>query len=211
MVENLDKRHTGTEKIILEAARLVFIRKGFDGARMQEIADEARINKALLHYYFRSKDKLFMAIFVDVIQAFISSSVKFIQDPGHSVFDKIRLFVEKYISLIQENPYLPGFILNELNQRPDRLVGIFKSSGLELDYFYSQIEKEVKEGKIEPVEPEHLLVNMISMCIFPFVGKPLINTIILSGSEKDFNLFIEERKKTIPEFIIDSIKKQKNK
>ena len=211
MVELLDQRHTGTEKIILEAARLVFIRKGFDGARMQEIADEARINKALLHYYFRSKDKLFMAIFVDVIQAFISSSVKFIQDPGHSVFDKIRLFVEKYISLIQENPYLPGFILNELNQRPDRLVGIFKSSGLELDYFYSQIEKEVKEGKIEPVEPEHLLVNMISMCIFPFVGKPLINTIILSGSEKDFNLFIEERKKTIPEFIIDSIKKQKNK
>jgi len=208
MVELLDQRHTGTEKIILEAARLVFIRKGFDGARMQEIADEARINKALLHYYFRSKDKLFMAIFVDIIQAFVSSSVKFIQDPGHSVFDKIRLFVEKYISLIQENPYLPGFILNELNQRPDRLVGIFKSSGLELDYFYSQIEKEVKEGKIEPVEPEHLLVNMISMCIFPFVGKPLINTIILSGSEKDFNLFIEERKKTISEFIINSIKKQ---
>jgi len=208
MVELLDQRHAGTEKIILEAARLVFIRKGFDGARMQEIADEARINKALLHYYFRSKDKLFMAIFVDIIQAFVSSSVKFIQDPGHSVFDKIRLFVEKYISLIQENPYLPGFILNELNQRPDRLVGIFKSSGLELDYFYSQIEKEVKEGKIEPVEPEHLLVNMISMCIFPFVGKPLINTIILSGSEKDFNLFIEERKKTISEFIINSIKKQ---
>ena len=211
MVDKLDKRHTDTEKIILEAARQVFIRKGFDGARMQEIADEANINKALLHYYFRSKDKLFMAIFVEVIQSFILTSVKLIQNPGHSVFDKIRLFVEKYISLIQENPYLPGFILNELNQRPDRLVGIFKRSGLELDYFYSQIEKEVKEGKIEPVEPEHLLVNMISMCIFPFVGKPLINTIILSGSEKDFNLFMEERKKTIPEFIINSIKKQKNK
>ena len=208
MVEKLYEKHTGTEKIILEAARQIFIRKGFDGARMQEIADEANINKALLHYYFRSKDKLFMAIFVDVIQAFISSSVKFIQDPGQSVFDKIRLFVEKYISLIQENPYLPGFILNELNQRPGRLVGVFKSSGLKLDYFYSQIEKEVKEGKIEPVEPEHLLVNMISMCIFPFVGKPMINTIILSYSEKDFNLFMEERKRTVPEFIINSIKKK---
>lgn len=208
MVEKLYEKHTGTEKIILEAARQIFIRKGFDGARMQEIADEANINKALLHYYFRSKDKLFMAIFVDVIQAFISSSVKFIQDPGQSVFDKIRLFVEKYISLIQENPYLPGFILNELNQRPGRLVGVFKSSGLKLDYFYSQIEKEVKEGKIEPVEPEHLLVNMISMCIFPFVGKPMINTIILSYSEKDFNLFMEERKRTVPEFIINSIRKK---
>ncbi len=208
MVEKLDKRHTGTEKIILEAARQVFIRKGFDGARMQEIADEANINKALLHYYFRSKDKLFMAIFVEVIQSFILSSVKLIQDPGHSVFDKIRLFVEKYISLIQENPYLPGFILNELNRRPDRLVGIFKSSGLELDYFFSQIEKEIREGKIKPVEPEHLLINMISMCVFPFVGKPMINTIILSYSEKDFNLFMEERKRTIPEFIINSIKKQ---
>ena len=208
MVEKLDKRHTGTEKIILEAARQVFIRKGFDGARMQEIADEANINKALLHYYFRSKDKLFMVIFVDVIQTFLLSSVKLIQNPGHSVFDKIRLFVEKYISLIQENPYLPGFILNELNRRPDRLVGIFKSSGLELDYFFSQIEKEIREGKIKPVEPEHLLINMISMCVFPFVGKPMINTIILSYSEKDFNLFMEERKRTIPEFIINSIKKQ---
>jgi len=69
MVDELDKRHTDTEKIILEAARQVFIRKGFDGARMQEIADEANINKALLHYYFRSKDKLFMAIFVEVIQS----------------------------------------------------------------------------------------------------------------------------------------------
>ncbi len=209
MVEKLDKRHTSTEKIILEAARQVFIRKGFDGARMQEIADEANINKALLHYYFRNKDKLFMAIFVEVIQSFILSTVKLIRNPGHSVFDKIRLFVEKYISFIQGNPYLPGFILNELNRRPDRLVGIFKSSGLELDYFYSQIEKEIREGKIEPVEPEHLLINMISMCIFPFVGKPMINTIILSNSEKDFNLFMEERKRTIPEFIINSIKKQK--
>ncbi|MBE9511236.1 MAG: TetR/AcrR family transcriptional regulator [Bacteroidetes bacterium] len=209
MVEKIDKRHTGTEKIILDAARHVFIRKGFDGARMQEIANEANINKALLHYYFRNKDKLFMAIFVEVIQSFILSTVKLIRNPGHSVFDKIRLFVEKYISFIQGNPYLPGFILNELNRRPDRLVGIFKSSGLELDYFYSQIEKEIREGKIEPVEPEHLLINMISMCIFPFVGKPMINTIILSNSEKDFNLFMEERKRTIPEFIINSIKKQK--
>lgn len=208
MVEELDKKHTGTEKIILDAARKVFIRKGFDGARMQEIADEANINKALLHYYFRSKDKLFMAIFVEVIQSFISSSVKLIQDPGHSVFDKIRLFVEKYISLIQENPYLPGFILNELNRRPDRLVGIFKSSGLKLDNFYSQIKEEIREGKINPVEPEHLLINMISMCIFPFIGKPIINTIILPATEKDFNLFIEERKRTVPEFIINSIKKQ---
>ena len=211
MVESLNQRHSDTEKIILETARQVFIRKGFDGARMQEIADEANINKALLHYYFRSKDKLFMAIFVDVIQTFISSSIKFIQEPGQNIFEKIKLFVEKYITLIQENPYLPGFILNELNQRPDRLVGVFKSSGLELDYFYSQIEKEIKEGKIEPVEPEHLFVNMISMCLFPFVGKPMINTIILSGSEKDFNLFMEERKRTVPEFIINSIKKQKNK
>jgi len=207
MVDELGKRHTDTEKIILEAATQVFIKKGFDGARMQEIADEANINKALLHYYFRSKDKLFMAIFVEVIQLFILTSVKLIRNPGHSVFDKIRLFVEKYISFIQENPYIPGFILNELNRRPERLVGIFKSSGLELDFLYNQIEKEIREGKIKPVKPEHLLINMISMCIFPFIGKPMVNKIILSGSEKDFNLFMEERKKTIPEFIINSIKK----
>ena len=65
-----------TEQLILEAAKKVFFNKGFDGARMQEIADVAGINKALLHYYFRSKDKLFEAIFFDAFQQFIPRVVE---------------------------------------------------------------------------------------------------------------------------------------
>jgi TetR/AcrR family transcriptional regulator len=63
--------YSETERKILQAAREVFQRKGLYGARMQEIADAAGINKALLHYYFRNKDKLFDAIFSDVFQNFI--------------------------------------------------------------------------------------------------------------------------------------------
>lgn len=207
MVEKIDKKHTGTEKIILDAARQVFIRKGFDGARMQEIANEANINKALLHYYFRSKDKLFMAIFIGVIQSFLTSTIELIHNPEHTLFEKIRLFVEKYISMLQKNPYLPGFILNELNRRPERIIGIFKSPGLDTHDFNNLVRDEIRKGNIRDIEPEQLLINMISMCLFPFIGKPLINTIILQNLDKDFNLFMEERKRTVPEFIINSIKK----
>ena len=105
-----DIKKDTTEEKILDAAQTVFTRKGMDGARMQEIANEAGINKALLHYYFRSKQKLFEAIFKQVfkqifpdIKAFIHSEIP--------LEKKLGIFVEKYIDLLMKNPFLPSFSL----------------------------------------------------------------------------------------------------
>ncbi len=110
-----------TEDRILEAAKEVFIAKGFDGARMQEIADTAEINKALLHYYFRNKDKLFEAVFEETLLQIGPMVLSFVNEPI-PLEVKIWKFVDDYIEIIRNNPKLPLFILNEIHVNPDRIL-----------------------------------------------------------------------------------------
>ena len=84
---------------------------------------------------------------------------------------------------------------------------MFMDSGIKPEVFFQQIEQEIKAGKIIPVSPVHLIVNMISMCIFPFIARPLISGFLMKD-RKDYDEFLEERKKELPKFIINSIRKQ---
>jgi len=205
--KNLDKK-PDTEAVIFEAAKKVFGRKGLDGARMQEIADEAGINKALLHYYFRSKEKLFEAVLTDIFQSFFPKAMIIMADPDILLQEKIERFVDIYISLIQENPYMPGFMAHEITKGgAEKIIGIFRESGIRPDIFFRQVEKEIKKGNIHPVHPLHLVVNMISMCIFPFIAKPILSGFLFKDTA-DLDVFLEERKKEIPRFIINSIQKK---
>src|SRR6478672_7495746 len=113
----VNTRDQSTEEKILSAARKVFLNKGMDGARMQDIADEAGINKALLHYYFRSKDKLFEQIFMEVASAFLPKIFSILESE-QTLFEKIELFCSEYISQEIKTPYVPIFILNEINRQP---------------------------------------------------------------------------------------------
>jgi TetR/AcrR family transcriptional regulator len=205
MVKRKDDR--GAEQKILAAARKIFTTKGMAGARMQEIADEAGMNKALLHYYFRDKDKLFEAIFMDEAQRFFPK-INAIFQSDDPLFEKIEKFVFEYIGEMQENPYLPWFVLNEVNRDPDHFMKKVLGDGNRPKpaKFLEQIEKEIKKGRIKRIEPIHLLMNLLSMTIFPFIARPMM-TRNLHLSESQFRKAMEERKKEIPRFIIDSIKK----
>ncbi len=200
-----------TEELIFDAAREVFIEKGFEGARMQDISDRAGINKALLHYYYRTKEKLFASIFELVMKQAIPSMVKFMESEM-SLFQKIEYFVENYISLIQKNPYIPFFVLTEINRNPDNIANIFKKIFDKKDNPFKKFSKlindEVEKGVINPIEPEQLIVNMIAMCLFPFIARPIIQTIIFEGDKARYNDFIESRKKEVYKFIIHSIEKR---
>jgi AcrR family transcriptional regulator len=200
------EKDKSTEEKILDAARKVFVLKGLDGARMQDIADEAGINKALLHYYFRTKDKLFEMIFMETVGK-IFPRFEMILLSDMDLFDKIRQIVSSYIEVIIHNPYLPLFVLNEMNKNPEfGIVDFFKvQRPMIIHRFMEDIEKEVSKGTIKAVSPAHLLVNMMSMCIFPFVAKPVIN-IMLDLDELQFRNMMEQRKRVVAEFIIESIK-----
>jgi len=190
--------------MILEAARKVFIRKGYTGSTMQEIADEAGINKSLLHYYFRSKERLFEAVFVSAFKQFVPM-IGQIMTSGISFFDKITGFVDTYLDMLLKNPYLPGFILHEINRNPDWLIRMFKDVGFQTQMIVTMIEKEISDGNIRPVNPYHFIPNLLSMCLFPFISRPILKEILIDSYTKDFEAYIEERKKEIPEFIKHSI------
>jgi AcrR family transcriptional regulator len=203
----MPEKELSTEQMILEAAKTIFIRKGMDGARMQEIADEAGINKALLHYYFRSKDKLFEAIFQDAILKFIPDMMEMLQSEL-PLFKKIEIFAGKYIDAFTENPFIPGFIMHELSRDPSKIASMVKNSGVRPETFISQIKKEIETGSIVPIDPYHLIVNILSMCIFPFAARPILMNVLFRNDPNAFAGFITQRKKEVPEFIINAIKKK---
>ncbi|MCZ4319097.1 TetR/AcrR family transcriptional regulator [Aequorivita viscosa] len=200
------KKNKDTEGEILKAAKGVFQKKGMDGARMQEIADEAGINKAMLHYYYRSKQLLFEAVFSNAFSLLAPQLNKVLNDDS-SIEEKVKNFTSNYISFISKHPYLPNFIIQELNRNPKFFEKIQQTAAFPtLEKFKSQVAAEVEEGILKPIDGEQLFINIISLNIFPFVATPLIKG-FLKIDEKGFKQLMEKRKTAVSEFIINSIKK----
>ena len=194
-----------TENKILNAAKSVFQTKGMDGARMQEIADEAGINKALLHYYYRSKQVLFEAVFTSAF-SLIAPQLSKILNSDTDLFEKIRNFSENYVSFIMKHPYLPNFIIQELNRNPDFLKKIqSKKNFPKLMGLKEQVEDYVARGLIRPIKAEQLFINLISLNLFPIIGSPLLKA-FLELSDQQYKAMMEERKTEVADFIIQSIK-----
>ncbi|MCX6165585.1 MAG: TetR/AcrR family transcriptional regulator [Ignavibacteriae bacterium] len=194
-----------TEKRILDAARKIFHIKGFSGARMQEIADEAKINKAMLNYYYRSKDKLFEAVFKEAAQNFFPKVFQLVNS-DLPLFEKIEFFVDNYLTFLQNNMCIPGFMINELAQNPQRLKDFFADNKIRPpEKFLQEIKDAVASGLIIPIEPQTLVLNILSLCIFPIVAKPIIETVFNLNDEM-YSQMIEERKKQIAKFVINAIK-----
>ena len=206
--KSMSEADHNTEQAILEAAKKVFVRKGLDGARMQEIADEAGINKALLHYYFRTKEKLFESIFSQVIQGFAPCIVA-IMTSELPLFSKVEIFADSYIDLLRENPYVPNFLVNENNRNPERFVNMLKGQGVNPNILRDQITREFEAGIICETTVEELMVNLVSLCVFPFVARNIFCNMFGLNIE-EYNAFLLNRKKEIPKLIIGSLQ-PKNK
>jgi TetR/AcrR family transcriptional regulator len=192
-----------TEQLILEAARKVFIHKGFAGARMQEIADEAGINKALLHYYFRSKDQLFDAVFTQAVASFLPT-IKNVLEAVMPFKEKIVLFVETYVEILKANPHIPGFVIHELNTDAGRFVDKLKNFGINPEVLIEQIRLESESGQIRPIKGDHFIVNLLGMCLFPFIARPVVQG-LLKKNDEQYALFLDERKKEVVQFVMHSI------
>ncbi len=193
-----------TENQILTSARDVFIAKGYEGARMQEIADRAGINKALLHYYFRSKENLFDAVFSEVA-SHLFPAMKQLLESDLGLKEKITFFVKIYLKALNENPYIPAFVINTLNTNPDGFLKYIKKAGVNPLLLQKQIEDEAGRGLIRAVKAEHLLVNIIAMCIFPFVARPIVQN-IFEMNDEEYRFYLESRETEIIDFVLKSIR-----
>ena len=200
-----------TEEKILAAAKKVIFSKGYAGARMQDIADEAGINKALLHYYFRSKDKLFEMIFRDAIGKLMPQISSIFSDNTLSFDDKIRAFCRSYISTWLEHPFVPMFVLHELHSNPGKATAqLFDKEKFRpiREHILSSIETAVKRKVIRKVDPYQLFLNMVSLCLFPFMGAPMFKK-VAGIDNKQFDSMMQQRANEVSEFIIESIKYRK--
>lgn len=174
MSGGLDK---GTEKQILDAAYKVIIQKGKQGARMQEIADVAGVNKALLHYYFRSKDKLYEAVLQNALTEIfkhVTSNVDF----SLPFKDLLASFIRNHIHAIREGGDILKFFLSEVWTNKDELVPKLReflqtADGSLPKLFQARVKKAVKDREIRNVEPFHLLMNIISLDVFFHIVGPL--------------------------------------
>ena len=191
-----------TEGQILDAAKNVFQSKGMDGARMQEIADKAGINKAMLHYYYRNKQLLFEAVFKQAF-SLLAPQLNAILNDDSSIEDKIRNFTSNYTSFMTKHPYLPNFILQELNRNPEFILKIKDNPGFpNLDKFKIQVAHEVEIGILKPINAAQLFMNIMALNIFPFVAKPLF--MAFTNTDKEgYNQLMENRKTEVSSFIIN--------
>ena len=180
MVKLKSQQRLSTEEQILAVAKEVFTRKGYAATRMQEIADQAEINKAMLHYYFRSKEKLFNAILEKTIAEIAPRFTAALRQKG-TTLQRIENIVRTYIQTIRANPHMPIFILHELSQNRTDFIATIKSKLTEYpDFtdFFQQMQTEMQAGEIREYNPLHLLLNVMSMCIFPFIARPIFSNIV---------------------------------
>lgn len=197
----MEKNNSTEEKIKIAATR-IFLKKGFAGARTRDIAQEAGINLALLNYYFRSKEKLFEMVMLDSVRNFFPNVKDIFNDEKLSIDQKLQFLTNKYIDLVEQNPNLPFFVLGEIQSNPDDFfekIGV-PSYFLQSSNFYRQIAHLLHEEGGKTVDTKQLFINILSMILFPFMGKPMINK-FLGLDEDAWKKLNDERRRLIPLWI----------
>lgn len=175
-----------TELHIIEVARQVFLEKGFAETNMSDIAARAGINRSGLHYYFRTKDRMFEAVFADIISSFVPTIHQIVlQDKP--VSERISEIADVYFSVMQKNPLLPVFVVREIQRDTPHLL--YTISKMETGQYIGKIKETLQEemacGKIKQVPIEFIPYTFYGLLFAPFLSKPLAD-VIFSTSDAGF-------------------------
>lgn len=198
------KDQLDTEEQIFEAASRIFQQKGYAGARMQEIADEAEINKSMLHYYYRSKSKLFTKVYQRELARFFPALLE-VMDSNEPLDQKISKLIDAYYSFLSNHPRLPQFIITEMNRNPEEFQEFINRETIRPpESFFKQIKKDIKENRIDDVDPRQLMVSIVGLTIFPFIASTMVKS-IFNFDEKQYLQFLSDRKEFLVNFILNAI------
>lgn len=199
-----------TEDKILAAAENEFLRKGFAAARTTSIAEIAGVTHAMLHYYFRTKEKLFHKVIENKMGMIRDIMLNLIDDPDIPLLDKIEKTISNHLDFIAANPELPRFIINELCSNPERMTHLvaFVSSNASqvVTSLQQQLDESAARGECRPTEARMLIIDILSLNVFPFVATPLVGLICGDGVMADRQQFIAKRKKETIELIMRKLK-----
>jgi len=191
-----------TEELIKEKAKVLFFQKGFLDATTQEIADEAKVNRALIHYYFRSREQLMDVILEEVVRrkrarvsAIFTSSLGFRA--------KIAVYINTIVDQGLTFPYLENFIISETARDHERVNTLCSPGKLKTaDLIRADLALEVKKGKLAAISAEHFMVNLSAMCNYPLLAKSILKS-IHGMSDQSYRKFLLDRKKVIYQAIFN--------
>jgi TetR/AcrR family transcriptional regulator len=202
-----------TEQRILDAAHAVFVRSGTAGARTLEIAKEAGVNPALLHYYFRSKERLAEAVFRRAAGQLLPAVIRILASDT-TLENKVEQVVQVELEFLSKAPYLPAYILSELAHHPDRAPQLIAAVTGEVPValgtqvhavLAKQIEARVRERTMHPISPDQFAVNLLALCVFPFAARPLFMA-LFGIDQKGFEQFIERRRQELAPFFLRALR-----
>ena len=193
-----------TELAIIDAARKVFINKGYSGTTMEEIASVAKVNKASLHYYYRSKDRLFEIILAEACEIIQEKLILIIKSEDNLEVI-IRELINVYVETLINHPYLPNFIVNEISNNPEKVLKILLGDKLSTLRRIVIIRTKLLEGNNEVINPSELILNVASLNVFPFLIRPLIKNHFKMDDDQ-FNTFMNNRKSSLSSFILKALK-----
>ena len=194
-----------TEEKIKAAARKLFTQKGFAATKTRDIAEAAGINLALLNYYFRSKEKLFELVMKENVQLFLGAMIENINNNPRPFEEQLNFIVGNYIDMLLENPGLPFFVLNLLQSGDlptnDKDDPLFRNMEQMRSSLLKNIQDAMKNGEIKDIHPLHIIANLMSLIVFPFIASTLLMARSGNISRPEFEKLMIERKKLIPEWI----------
>ncbi len=206
-------RDLDTESRILDAARRVFVRRGTAGARMLEIAAEAGVNQALLHYYFGTKEQLSERVFVESAGRLAAALISV--PPADATLDQlVERFVVGYIDAVRTMPLIPPYLLAEAHQHPERIdalmvraagtvpAAIVAATAARVE---QMIAERVAEGTMRPVSVRQFMVNVMALVSFPFLARPVLLG-AFGFDDASFDEFLQQRRQELPRFIMNAMR-----
>lgn len=203
-----DEDKPSTEDLILEAAEREFLRKGYAGARTVAIAEAAGVTHAMLHYYFRTKDKLFERILSRKVGLLRDIMLASVGDPRLPLFDKIRMTIEGHLDFIAANPDLPRFLVGEVFGQPERMAPMLNllqtHAPLVVDSLQKQIDEYASRRECRRVDARMLILDIISLNIFSVMASPISGP--LFGDAMNSPEFLAARKRENVDTIMRKLK-----
>lgn len=181
-----DKNHTGgLEARIVDAARQLFIERGFVGTSMSDIASRVGINRPTLHYYFRTKERMFDAVFGGIVGTLVPRVKDIVLQPDRPIGERVASVVDAYYDVFGANPGLPMFIVREMHRDFDGVVRTIMELrlGQYIESVRQGLQGEMDSGRLRQVPMRYLFLTFYSMLTMPFVAGNLCRTVLLDDGE----------------------------
>lgn len=192
------------ENRILEAAKQVFVRKGYEATKMGDIAAEAGIGRTALHYYYRTKEMLFDAIFDQLIGALLPN-LKTIIDEDASFMEKLPKIIDQYVKTLRRNPLFPFFVINELQRDPEHIYHSILKNPARVEPIIRmrrQIEAEMEMGLLKKLPLSYTGTTLLSLLVFPMLMRNPFTEIFMNGDESKYEAFLQDRIPFVTEIMI---------